>query len=53
MYYFPVAMQTSTVKLPIFYLELKERARVLGVNEFKPYTENTSNWDNVDSGVNK
>ena len=39
----PVAQQTSTAKLPVFFLKFKKRARALRVNETKPDTEDASN----------
>ena len=47
------AQQTSTAKLQLLFLKFNKRTRVLRVNEAKPDTENTSNIDNFNSGVNK
>ena len=49
---FTAARQTSTGKLPFFFLKFKKRARILKVNEKNPDTENTSNWDNFHFEVN-
>ena len=52
MYYFAAEKQTSTAKLPVFFLKFKKRARRLSVNETKPDTENASNLNYFGFGVN-
>ena len=43
--------QTSTVKLPVFFLKFQKRVHGLRVNETKPYTENASNCNYCGFGV--
>ena len=45
MYYFSSAQQTSTVKLPAFFLEFPTEEHVLRVNKSQITGENTFNGD--------
>ena len=52
MYKLGSAQQTSTLKVPIFFLKFKKRGWRLSVKETNADTENASNWDDFGFAVN-